>query len=157
MIEYTYSECTSAVLSSLATFRKYYPNYRAIEIQNAISASLEFLERVQRADGSFYGSWGICFTYAMFLVIEALVTIGHTYNSCKILHKACDFLASKQRSDGGWGESFKSCEVGEWVEHDNSQIVNTSWAVLALMAADYPNQNAIKNGIEVNIIELAHY
>ena len=153
MVEYTYAECTSAVLSCLSTFQKHYPDYKRLEIQNVISESLKFIENIQRPDGSFYGSWGICFTYAMFLVVEALVPMGQTYQNSRILHRACDFLVGKQRIDGGWGESFKSCEIGEWVEHESSQVVNTAWAVLALMAAEYPGIDAISNGVEVIYID----
>ena len=47
---------------------------------------------------------------------------------------ACQFLVSKQKEDGGWGENFESCEQSKYVESDNSQIHNTCWALLGLMA-----------------------
>ena len=51
--------------------------------------------------------------------------------------------------DGGWGESYQSCETGEWVDHEQSQVVQTAWAVLSLMAVKYPNQESIQRGIEL--------
>jgi lanosterol synthase len=33
MIEYSYPECTTAVLTALATFRKKYPDYRADDVK----------------------------------------------------------------------------------------------------------------------------
>ena len=149
MVEYTYPECTSAVISSLATFQKYYPDYQNLEIKQAITSGITFLEQIQLPDGSFYGSWGICFTYAIFLVTEALTSLGQSYESSTSLFRACEFLVGKQRSDGGWGESFRSCEVNEWVDHEHSQVVHTCWALLALMAADYPNIKVIKAGVQL--------
>ena len=71
-------------------------------------------------------------------------------NSSKHLKHACEFLVSKQMPDGGWGESYKACETGEWVDHTQSQVVQTSWAVMALMSAKYPNQDCIRRGIQVH-------
>jgi lanosterol synthase len=53
--------------------------------------------------------------------------------------------------DGGWGESYKSCETHVYCAHEKSQVVQTSWALLALMAAQYPNQSVIKKGIDLII------
>ena len=33
MIEHNYPECTTSVLTALAIFRKYHPDYRAVEIE----------------------------------------------------------------------------------------------------------------------------
>jgi len=51
--------------------------------------------------------------------------------------------------DGGWGESFQSCVVKQYVPHQQSQVVNTAWAVLALLAADYPDRKPIQTAIEL--------
>lgn len=55
-----------------------------------------------------YGCWGICYTYATFFAVDALVAYGKTYHNCDTLRKACQFLLSKQLADGGWGESYLS-------------------------------------------------
>lgn len=81
MIEYTYTECTTSVLLALKSFQNYYPEHRRAEIENAISGAVKFIYRQQLADGSFYGSWGICFTYAMFFAVESLSSVGETYKS----------------------------------------------------------------------------
>ena len=64
------------------------------------------------------------------------------------LEKAAKFLASKQNTDGGWGESFESCLRKEYVPHATSQIVNTSWALLSLMAIKHPDKSTVKRGID---------
>lgn len=65
------------------------------------------------------------------------------------IRRACGFLVSKQMPDGGWGEKYKACEIGEWVNHEKSQVVNTAWAVLSLLAAQYPDKQPIQRGIQL--------
>ena len=69
--------------------------------------------------------------------------------SSESIRKACEFLLSKQMEDGGWGESYKSCETGEYVHHQQSQVVQTAWALLGLMAAKYPQKGPIEKGIKL--------
>jgi lanosterol synthase len=37
MIEYCYPECTTSAITSLATFKKYYPDYRSQDIECVMS------------------------------------------------------------------------------------------------------------------------
>jgi cycloartenol synthase len=46
-------ECTSAVIQALALFRKNYPEHRKEEIKNCISKAGNYLESIQRSDGSW--------------------------------------------------------------------------------------------------------
>ncbi|KAI8907346.1 terpenoid cyclases/protein prenyltransferase alpha-alpha toroid [Gorgonomyces haynaldii] len=149
MIEYSYPECTTSVLLGLCAFRELYPDHRPKEIQKTIERSISYIRKSQLPDGSWFGSWGICFTYATFFAVESLVHAGEIYKTSPQLQKACEFLASKQMSDGGWGESYKACETGVWVNHEQSQVVQTAWALLSLMAARYPNKQVIDRGIKL--------
>lgn len=54
--------------------------------------------------------------------------------ACREVAQACQFLLSKQMADGGWGEDFESCEQRTYVQSAMSQIHNTCWALLGLMA-----------------------
>ena len=107
MIEYDYPECTTAVVTALSLFSKYYPNYRVAEIKSFKDRAIAYIRKAQFADGSWYGSWGICFTYAGMFALESLASIGETYENSEHVRKGCDFLVSKQRADGGWSESYK--------------------------------------------------
>ncbi len=51
-------------MTSLAEFQHKYPHHRRAEILGALKRGQRFTEKQQRADGSWYGSWGVCFTYA---------------------------------------------------------------------------------------------
>lgn len=63
MIDYDYVELSSACMTGLAAFHRQYPDHRASEISAALDKGHEFVLKDQRADGSWYGSWGVCFTY----------------------------------------------------------------------------------------------
>jgi hypothetical protein len=52
----------------------------------------------------------VCFTYGTWFGATALACRGHTAASDAALRKACGFLVGKQRLDGGWGESYLSCQ-----------------------------------------------
>ena len=154
MIDYVYSECSSSCVHTLCLFRRQFPSYRSNEVNTAIREGVRCVKRMQRSDGSFYGSWGNCFTYAGFLVSEALKEAGETQNS-PVFRKLTEFTLSKQMEDGGWGEDFNSCVTCEYVHsEDGSQIVNTAWAVMTLIACNYTAPSpvvvdAIESGVRI--------
>ena len=45
--------------------------------------------------------------------------------------------------------SSKSCELSAWVEHENTQVVQTCWAVMSLMYAKYPYPEPIEKGVQL--------
>ncbi|KAF4610517.1 hypothetical protein D9613_006740 [Agrocybe pediades] len=149
MIEYCYPECTTSVITALAIFRKHFPDYRREEIDRTIKGAIKYLHSVQTPEGGWVGSWGICFTYAMQFALESLSLVGETYENSSVVRRACEFILGHQREDGGWGESYKSCERSEWVEHKDSQVVQTCWAVMALMYAKYPLAEPIEKGVRL--------
>ena len=172
MIEYDYPECTTAVVTALSLFSKYYPNHRAAEINAFKNRALTYIRRAQFPDGSWYGSWGICFTYAGMFALESLASVGETYENSEHSRKGCDFLVSKQRADGGWSESYKvcftacsfmslitflshadidqGCEQSMYIEHPSgSQVVMTAWACIGLIQAQYPDRAVIERGLKL--------
>ncbi|KAI0060948.1 terpene synthase [Artomyces pyxidatus] len=149
MIEYEYPECTTSVITSLSIFRKHYPHYRPKAIDTTIKEAIKFLHNIQKPEGGWFGSWGICFTYATMFALESLALVGETYETSTSARRACDFLLSKQRADGGWGESYKTCETGVWVDHENTQVVQTAWAAMALMYAKYPHPGPIARAVKL--------
>ena len=114
------------------------------------------------------GSWGICMTYATQFALESLSLVGETYETSMYSRRACEFILSHQREDGGWGESYKvrvfpefcdpgshgifglqSCEQSRWVEHEKTQVVQTCWAVMSLIYAKYPYPEPIEKAIKL--------
>ncbi|KAJ3190238.1 Lanosterol synthase (Oxidosqualene--lanosterol cyclase) [Gaertneriomyces sp. JEL0708] len=149
MVEYSYPECTTAVLLGLKAYHERNPEYRAADIAKATDLGIKYIKKVQKADGSWFGSWAICFTYATWFGLEALASVGEYYDNSDPARRGCEFLISIQREDGGWGESYKSCETNTYHPHAQTQVVQTAWAVMALMAAKYPHKEAIRRGIDL--------
>ncbi|XP_019573151.2 lanosterol synthase isoform X1 [Rhinolophus sinicus] len=150
MIDYPYVECTSAVMQALQHFHMQFPEHRPQEIRETLERALEFCRRKQRPDGSWEGSWGVCFTYGTWFGLEAFSCMGHTYcngAACGEVSKACDFLLSRQMADGGWGEDFESCEQRRYMQSAQSQIHNTCWALMGLLAVRHPCVEALERGV----------
>jgi squalene cyclase len=47
--------------------------HRAPEVMKALERGRDFVLSVQLPDGSWYGSWGVCFTYGTWFGVDALV------------------------------------------------------------------------------------
>ncbi|KDO43821.1 hypothetical protein CISIN_1g0264851mg, partial [Citrus sinensis] len=121
----------------MTLFKKLYPKHRTKEVKNFIAKATKFIEDIQKSDGSWYGSWGICFTYAAWFAISGLVAAKKTYSNCLAIRKATDFLLKIQCEDGGWGESYRSCPNKKYIPLDGnrSNLVQTAWAMMSLIHA----------------------
>ncbi|KAL4433229.1 hypothetical protein ABPG77_003277 [Micractinium sp. CCAP 211/92] len=139
MVDYNHVECSSACITALTAFRARYPDHRAEEVAKSLRRGVKYLKSIQRPDGSWYGNWGVCFTYGTWFGCCALASVGEGMANSSHARAACAFLLGKQRADGGWGESYLSCQdkVYSQLEGDKSHAVNTAWALLALLAVGY--------------------
>uniref|UniRef100_I1NX56 Terpene cyclase/mutase family member n=1 Tax=Oryza glaberrima TaxID=4538 RepID=I1NX56_ORYGL len=137
VVDYPYPECTSSVLQALVLFKELCPGYRTEEIEECVRNASMFIENTQRKDGSWLGTWGVCFTYGAFFSVQGLIAAGRTYENSSSIRKACDFILSKQLNTGGWGESHVSNETKVYVniKGDRAHVVNTAWAMLTLIYA----------------------
>ncbi|GLT94391.1 hypothetical protein SLE2022_121330 [Rubroshorea leprosula] len=155
LVEMEYVECTSSAIQSLALFRRLYPKHRWNEIDSCISRAASYIEEAQNPDGSWYGSWGVCYTYGTWCAVEGLAACGRTYRNSPTLRKACEFLLSKQLPNGGWGESYLSCSKKEYInlEGNRANLVQTAWALLSLIKAGQAevDPTPIHRGIKVLI------
>ena len=114
-----------------------------------IQKGLRFLYREQEADGSWFGRWGTNYIYGTWSALCAFNILGEDMDS-PAMRRAVDWLKSKQRDDGGWGETGDSYYKAR-IEHSydkTSTPSQTAWAVLALMAAGEVNSDAVRRGID---------
>ena len=150
MTERSYLECTSSCLRGLLALRNHVGAQLGgpllTQVNTAIAAAVTRLRDSQRADGSFPGFCCVNFTYGTFHVIEALHEAGIPVHD-PVVQRAAVWLIRKQRPDGGWGEHFSSCLSGEYVPHEQSQVVSTSWALLTLLIALPASHPAIERGV----------
>lgn len=147
MVDYPYVECTSACVQALAAVSQRHPEVSSSRVGRAIATGEGFLRQEQRADGSWLGSWGVCFTYGTWFGVNGLLAAGAGHRDPAIV-RACEFLLDVQGADGGWGETVKNCETLQYERGVPGQAVMTSWALLTLIAAGCSGHDAVRRGIE---------
>ena len=145
MTERSYVECTASAVEAIAIAGDVYPELLTEADAAALQRGITFLRAAQDPDGTFTAAWGINKTYGIFHVAKAMRAAGVS-GIDPLLARAAAWLGSAQRVDGGWGEHFYGCLEDRYVEHPNSQVVMTSWALLALAEID-PRHPSIPRGI----------
>ncbi|MCY3662433.1 MAG: FAD-dependent monooxygenase [bacterium] len=145
MTERSYVECTASCLAALAACREHSPEVADPEVTGAISRGEAWLRRTQECDGSWRGVWGVQFIYGTFFGVRGLLAAGARPGD-PALRRACRWLLDRQRPDGGWGEHHSGCLAGRYVAHTESQVIQTAWAMLALLEADDSDWTAIVQG-----------
>jgi squalene/oxidosqualene cyclase-like protein len=144
MIDYSYTECTSACVQALRAWAATSPDPR---LAHAIERGEQFLLKQQRADGSWEGSWGVCFTYGTWFGVWGLAGSSDP-RAARAIARACTFLEAHQLEDGGWGETVESCRQRRYVHAEQGQAVMTSWALLALERAGRRDSAAVRRGVD---------
>ena len=113
----------------------------------AAKRAIDYLRRTQRADGSWYGRWGMNYIYGTWSVLSAFNAAGIARDAPE-MRKAVAWLAAIQNSDGGWGEDASSYKLDyRGYEPAPSTASQTAWALLGLMAAGEVGHPAVARGI----------
>ena len=147
MTEHSYVECTASCVAALAACAERVPQVIGRRETKALSQAGGWLRCAQGRDGSWRGAWGVQFIYGTFFGIRGLVATGAQPDD-PALRSACQWLLDRQREDGGWGEHYRGCYNGQYVEHDESQVIQTAWAMIALLEAGDANWTAITRGAQ---------
>jgi squalene-hopene/tetraprenyl-beta-curcumene cyclase len=112
-----------------------------------MKAALDYLEKDQEADGSWFGRWGVNYVYGTWSALCALNAAGLGPNRPSV-RKAADWLVAIQNPDGGWGESCDSYALDYKGYHPAaSRASQTAWALLGLMAAGQADHPAVTRGV----------
>jgi squalene/oxidosqualene cyclase-like protein len=150
MIDYSYVECTSSCLQALGRFEARFPGRdpeQEAKVRQAIRRGTQAIRDCQRPDGSWEGSWGVCFTYGTWFGVWGLLA-GGARPGDPALEAACKFLLDHQSDDGSWGETPESCRLRRYVRAEQGQAVMTSWAALALIAAGRRGSKEVQRALD---------
>ncbi|NOY94223.1 MAG: 2,3-oxidosqualene cyclase [Deltaproteobacteria bacterium] len=139
MTEKSYVECCASCISGLARFRERYPDRLRVEVERSIADARQFLLAAQRQDGSFEGVWGVHTIYGTLFGIRGLRASGLGADHPAV-GRARDYLLSLQREDGGFGEHWSGCVTGVYRAHEQAQVTQTAWALMALVEAEAPQR-----------------
>ncbi|MDP2269384.1 MAG: terpene cyclase/mutase family protein [Archangium sp.] len=145
MIDASFVECTSACIQALVKAKERFGS--RFQLDDVIARGVAFLRSQQRPDGSFEGSWAVCFTYGTWFGISGLRAAGVKQDDPAI-QRAVNFLLRKQRSDGSWSEHGDTCRERRWLEGDAGHAAQTSWAMSALLRAECTDRAAIDRAAE---------
>jgi squalene-hopene/tetraprenyl-beta-curcumene cyclase len=114
----------------------------------AVARGVGYLRRMQMAEGSWYGRWGMNYIYGTWSVLCALNSAGVDHNEPEV-RKAVAWLTRIQNDDGGWGEGGDSYKLDyRGYEAAPSTASQTAWALLGLMAAGETEHPAVRRGID---------
>ena len=113
-----------------------------------LARAVQYLRDDQEPEGCWFGRWGTNYVYGTWSVLCALNAAGVDPKEPTI-RRAVEWLISKQRADGGWGEDGDTY----WTDKPKgegkaSTPAQTAWAVLGLMAAGDVDHPAVERGIK---------
>ncbi|MBT5373738.1 MAG: squalene--hopene cyclase [Rhodospirillaceae bacterium] len=112
-----------------------------------LKQGLDFLRNEQEPDGSWFGRWGCNYIYGTWSALCAFNAAGEDMSAPHI-RKAVEWLKSRQREDGGWGEDGATY----WEEHRDevkaSTPSQTAWALMALMSAGEIDSQTVQRGVD---------
>ncbi|MBJ6727688.1 squalene--hopene cyclase [Geomesophilobacter sediminis] len=134
------SDLTGRMLELMGTFgyAKTYP---------AAVRAIDFLKKEQEPEGPWWGRWGVNYLYGTWSVLCGLSAIGEDPNQAYI-RRAVNWIKSRQNIDGGWGETCESYHDRTLMGIGESTASQTSWALLALMAAGEAHCSTVARGIQ---------
>ncbi|MHB8619184.1 MAG: squalene--hopene cyclase [Chloroflexota bacterium] len=117
-----------------------------------LTRATRYLLEQQKADGSWWGRWGVNYIYGIGAVAPALQAVaargGAQAAAISIaLSRAAGWLGLHQRSDGGWGETSASYEDPELRGAGPSTPSQTAWALLGLLAAPGAPEETVARGV----------
>ena len=111
-----------------------------------IDRVVAYMRRCQRADGSWFGRWGINYIYGTWQALTGMAAVGVPTDDPAIKAGA-NWLLTHQQPCGGWGETADSYEDERLRGHGAPTASQTAWAVMGLIAAGFENHESVRRGI----------
>ena len=139
MLDPSAADITGRILELLA-------KARISRSEPAVKRAIQFLEKAQESDGTWFGRWGVNYLYGTWLALRGLQAIGEPLESARY-QRAGRWLIQHQNSDGGWGESCRSYEEPSAKGKGPSTPSQTAWALMALIHLGMVAQPAFTQGL----------
>jgi squalene-hopene/tetraprenyl-beta-curcumene cyclase len=113
----------------------------------SVDRAIRYLREQQRADGSWYGRWGINYVYGTWQAIEGLRAVGLSPDDPAVA-AAADWLVAHQQGCGGWGETPESYADERLAGKGAPTASQTAWALAGLVAAGRHDSRAARRGVQ---------
>jgi squalene-hopene/tetraprenyl-beta-curcumene cyclase len=124
--------------------------------RDGIARCIDYIRTEQEPSGAWFGRWGTNYIYGTWSVLEAWAVAGLPCDD-PMVRRAVQWLESRQRPDGGWGESNDSYVPGnEPGVAPEATSFQTAWALLGLMAAGQARSPAVARGIDFLLRHQGH-
>jgi squalene-hopene/tetraprenyl-beta-curcumene cyclase len=111
-----------------------------------VQRAVEFIQREQEPDGSWFGRWGVNYIYGTMLCLRGLAAVGVDHHE-PMVQQAAEWLRMMQNPDGGWGETCGSYDNSILRGQGPSTASQTAWAVMGLLAANDLRSDSVTRGI----------
>ncbi|HYX68346.1 MAG TPA: squalene--hopene cyclase [Terriglobales bacterium] len=132
-------DITGRVLECLASygFNRAHP---------VVERALQYLQKEQEPDGSWFGRWGVNYIYGTMQVLRGLQAMGVDIHE-PMVQQAAEWLRMVQNADGGWGETCGSYDDPATRGVGPSTASQTAWAVLGLLAAGDTRSDSVTRAL----------
>ncbi len=117
------------------------------EDNSSLEKALKYLKKEQKADGAWYGRWGVNYIYGTGLVLAALKAAREDMGQ-PCVRRAVSWLKTHQNRDGGWGETCQTYDDPDCRGAAPSTVSQTAWALLGLIAAGEYAGQAVWKGVK---------
>ncbi|MCY4448217.1 MAG: squalene--hopene cyclase [Chloroflexi bacterium] len=112
-----------------------------------VRRGLAYIWDQQEHDGAWFGRWGVNYVYGTGAVLPALQALGVDMTQPRV-RRAVEWLLAHQNTDGGWGETCVSYPDPSLRGQGESTPSQTSWALIALIAAGEALSESVERGVE---------
>ena len=141
MTERSYVECTASCIGLLSIIKEKRPHLlrkaALADLLQQLERAALWLRKSQRPEGCWQGAWGVHYVYGTLFGIRGLLAAGVPATDPAI-KKATAWLRAHQKPDGSWGERHAP-HTTSYVETEEGQVVQTAWALYALVLASEPD------------------
>ncbi len=112
----------------------------------AVDRAVSYLRRSQEPGGAWFGRWGVNYVYGTWQALQGLTAVGVSVDDATV-RAGADWLAARQQSDGGWGETPESYADPALAGTGPTTASQTAWAVAGLVAAGRGGSAAVRRGV----------